>query len=305
MTLPQATRDQERIIQIPAFIKSHTRSAVWNCLRPRDAVVPWYNVVWFNYCIPRHEFHMWLVVKRRLKTHDMPRQWDIHGSLLSFQCPLCDGQPDSHEHLFFECTFAMQVWDSMKVMAGLSNVMGSITVIVDTLIPMSKHRSARSVIAKLVVAACCYYIWQERNFRLFKNKRDLHSTSLIVLRRRMAVYVLFYCYIVWHVTYVFVVVQARLEVNVNVARCARFSPDGRYLASASADTSIKLFELHDLSLDEFRTINPVFDESVYDYLGVKNSVKKLSSYGSTSSECVADQLNFWISKLNLEGECKN
>ncbi|GJR78441.1 putative RNA-directed DNA polymerase, eukaryota, reverse transcriptase zinc-binding domain protein [Tanacetum coccineum] len=146
-------------------------ATVWNCLRPRDAVVPWYNVVWFNYCIPRHAFHMWLVVKRRLKTHDMLRQWDIHGSLLSFQCPLCDGQPDSHEHLFFECTFAMQVWDSMKVMAGLSNVMGSITVIVDTLIPMSKHRSARSVIAKLVVAACCYYIWQERNFRLFKNKK--------------------------------------------------------------------------------------------------------------------------------------
>ncbi|GJS10955.1 hypothetical protein Tco_0367751 [Tanacetum coccineum] len=80
---------------------------VWNCLRPRDVVVPWYNVV----------------------------------------------------------------WDSMKVMAGLSNVMGSITIIVDTLIPMSKHRSAQSVIAKLVVAACCYYIWQERNFRLFKNKK--------------------------------------------------------------------------------------------------------------------------------------
>nr|GEU30805.1 hypothetical protein [Tanacetum cinerariifolium] len=58
-----------------------------------------------------------------------------------------------------------------KVMAGLSNCMGSITVIVDTLTPISKRRSARSVIAKLVVAACCYFIWQERNFILFKNQK--------------------------------------------------------------------------------------------------------------------------------------
>nr|GEW16599.1 hypothetical protein [Tanacetum cinerariifolium] len=108
-------------------------ATVWNCLRQREADVTWYHVVWFNNCIPRHSFHMWLVVKRRLKTQDMLRQWDIQGSLLSFHCSLCDGQPDSHEHLFFKCSFAMQVWDSMKVMAGLSNCMGSITVIVDTL----------------------------------------------------------------------------------------------------------------------------------------------------------------------------
>nr|GEY48990.1 argininosuccinate lyase, chloroplastic [Tanacetum cinerariifolium] len=67
----------------------------------------------------------------------------------------------------------------------------------------------------------------------------------------------------------------------------------------------KSCQLQDLSLNEFRAINPVFDEGVYDYLGVENSVKKFSSYGSTGSECVADQLNFWISKLNLEGQYKS
>ena len=58
-------------------------------------------------------------------------------------------------------------------------------------------------------------------------------------------------------------------------------------------------ELRDLSLDELRSINEVFDNGVYDYLGVENSIKKFSSYGSTGSECVAAQLDFWISSLGL------
>ncbi|GKA46343.1 RNA-directed DNA polymerase, eukaryota, reverse transcriptase zinc-binding domain protein [Tanacetum coccineum] len=116
-------------------------ATVWNYLRPRATEVPWYNVVWFNHCIPRHAFHMWLVVKRRLKTHDMLRQWDLTGSFGTL----------------------------IKVMALSCLLYGSIDIIIDTLIPMSKRRSARSVVAKIVVAACCYYIWQEQNFRLFKN----------------------------------------------------------------------------------------------------------------------------------------
>ncbi|GKC96297.1 reverse transcriptase domain-containing protein [Tanacetum coccineum] len=150
--------------------KNFSVAAVWNCIRPRSDEVDWCHVVWFSNCIPHHAFHLWLVARRRLKTHDMLRQWDFNGSLLSFQCPLCDGPPDSHEHLFFECSFSSQVWGHMRNLAGLSNVAGSIQVIVDTLIPFLKRRSARSVVAKLVVAACSYFIWQEQNSRLFNNQ---------------------------------------------------------------------------------------------------------------------------------------
>ncbi|KAK2977977.1 hypothetical protein RJ640_023515 [Escallonia rubra] len=56
-------------------------------------------------------------------------------------------------------------------------------------------------------------------------------------------------------------------------------------------------QLQDLSLSELRSINSVFDEDVYEYLGVENSIKKFSSYGSTGSECVASQLGEWITRL--------
>lgn len=58
--------------------------------------------------------------------------------------------------------------------------------------------------------------------------------------------------------------------------------------------------LQDLTLDELRSISPVFSEDVYDYLGVENAVKKFCSYGSTGSECVASQLSFWAAQLEID-----
>ncbi|XVE95181.1 hypothetical protein REPUB_Repub02eG0074300 [Reevesia pubescens] len=58
-------------------------------------------------------------------------------------------------------------------------------------------------------------------------------------------------------------------------------------------------QLQDLSLDELRSLNPVFDNDVYEFLGVENAVKKFSSYGSTGSTCVADQLDYWVTELEV------
>ncbi|PIA52296.1 hypothetical protein AQUCO_01000278v1 [Aquilegia coerulea] len=59
-------------------------------------------------------------------------------------------------------------------------------------------------------------------------------------------------------------------------------------------------QLQELTLVELKSINSVFEEDVYEFLGVQNSVKKFCSYGSTGSQCVAEQLNFWVSKLEIK-----
>ncbi|GJT49245.1 hypothetical protein Tco_0975402 [Tanacetum coccineum] len=51
------------------------------------------------------------------------------------------------------------------------NLPSALNDIVEFLIPFAKMKSIRIVICKLVFAAACYFIWQERNFRIFKKKK--------------------------------------------------------------------------------------------------------------------------------------
>ncbi|GJY80402.1 RNA-directed DNA polymerase, eukaryota, reverse transcriptase zinc-binding domain protein [Tanacetum coccineum] len=155
--------------------KPFSVAQVWSDIRPRGTQVDWYHVVWFASCIPRHAFNLWLVVRRKLKTEDLVSIWDVSDSLGSC-CSLCGIQPDSHDHLFFECPFARDVWDQMKVIDGLDSANPNIYAIIIDLLPIASRRYMLSVVAKLVVAASAYFIWQEQNWRLFKKcKRTPHQ----------------------------------------------------------------------------------------------------------------------------------
>ncbi|GKD61738.1 lupus La protein [Tanacetum coccineum] len=119
----------------------------WQAIRPRAPEVEWFDVVWFLQCIPRHAFLVWLLIGEKLKTQDKIRAWEVADSvnLEDMKCPLCNLIRDSHSHLFFEC-------------------------VVDTIQSSGHKKLARVVVAKVLFGATIYYIWQERNNRLFKKK---------------------------------------------------------------------------------------------------------------------------------------
>ncbi|GJR94679.1 RNA-directed DNA polymerase, eukaryota, reverse transcriptase zinc-binding domain protein, partial [Tanacetum coccineum] len=114
-----------------------------------------------------HAINLWLIVRKKLKTQDLIPAWDVSDSLGGV-CSLCKGVPNSHDHLFFECPFASGIWNRIKGMADLGSSAINVYDIIHNLLPFVKRRTTRSVIAKLVVAATAYYVWQERNWRLFK-----------------------------------------------------------------------------------------------------------------------------------------
>nr|XP_043611572.1 uncharacterized protein LOC122583212 [Erigeron canadensis] len=146
----------------------------WEDLRPRAEEVPWYYLVWFSQGIPKCEFIMWLVMKRKLKTQDLLQPWDFHDSSVPvvLACPLCERQQNSHKHLFFECDFSTQVWNGVRMKAEIQDSSTDLDVIISTLLPIAKSKSVKSVTAKLLLLASIYYIWQERNRRLFSKKKS-------------------------------------------------------------------------------------------------------------------------------------
>ncbi|KAI3814036.1 hypothetical protein L1987_18778 [Smallanthus sonchifolius] len=143
----------------------------WNALRSHGQETSWHNLVWSSVSIPRHAFMSWLIFRRKLSTQDRIQVWNLaSGSLNLMCCLLCYKDVESHNHLFFECSYSNQIWCSLRSKGGMSHIQVKWDDIATWLIPRATSKSARVVIAKLLMAAIAYYIWQERNARFFKNQ---------------------------------------------------------------------------------------------------------------------------------------
>ncbi|GKE61297.1 hypothetical protein Tco_1511664 [Tanacetum coccineum] len=65
----------------------------------------------------------------------------------------------------------VKVWKHMTDFAGLSQKHYNIYDVVSSILLIAKRRTSDIVIIKLVIAASPYFLWQERNERLFKNNK--------------------------------------------------------------------------------------------------------------------------------------
>lgn len=136
-------------------------------IRGEDDDVSWANLVWFSNCIPRHTFILWLAVKKKLVTQDKLLKWYPHGE---FKCPFCNDVPDSYDHIFFKCKYAREVWESIKVKARITENANTWDGIVNYLAGNKQHNHIWIVIMKLCLVATVYFLWQERNSRIFKSE---------------------------------------------------------------------------------------------------------------------------------------
>ncbi|KAJ9561537.1 hypothetical protein OSB04_006697 [Centaurea solstitialis] len=130
-------------------------------------VVPWHASVWFKGHIPKHSFCLWVACLNRLPTQDRIHTWKQDPP--DMVCSLCGTGPDSHNHLFFECSFSKQVWRKARSAVHWMDFPDDWGGIMDAI--SGTNSAPKFLVHKLTLAASVYLVWRERNNRLFAAKK--------------------------------------------------------------------------------------------------------------------------------------
>ncbi|XP_071694872.1 uncharacterized protein [Rutidosis leptorrhynchoides] len=132
-------------------------SSVYEAIRPSKPIVPWFIIVWFSHCIPRHAFILWLLMGQKLKTHDKLKSWEVRDDQ-SLVCSLCSMCSDSHDHLFFECQYARRVWSLVQPhMNAVTTFQWA--AVTDLILESHVLNSVDTLVKKLMFAASVHFIW--------------------------------------------------------------------------------------------------------------------------------------------------
>ncbi|GJW51259.1 RNA-directed DNA polymerase, eukaryota, reverse transcriptase zinc-binding domain protein [Tanacetum coccineum] len=98
-------------------------------------------------------------------------------------CPLCNTVNDSHNHLFFLCEYSKAVWKDMVKKMNLKMISYNWMDIVTDLIEIRNENNIWNVVRRISFAVVVYFIWQERNQRIFRSeKRKADSLHIVICK---------------------------------------------------------------------------------------------------------------------------
>lgn len=129
----------------------------------------------------KHSFIGWLAMKKRLQTKDR-----LHalGISQSEQCLIYNNEEES-SHLFFNCSFSMQVLQEVKRWLGICTTTNTLPHILTWIKRRSKGGKFKKQVSKANILATVYNIWQERNNELWN--AQIHTVQKVVLEIKSTV----------------------------------------------------------------------------------------------------------------------
>ncbi|GJR10310.1 uncharacterized mitochondrial protein-like protein [Tanacetum coccineum] len=136
------------------LMDEYSTKTVWRDMDCDNPKVIWRHLIWFAQCIPRHSFVLWMAIQNRLMTRDRVVVWKPNEPM---KCVLCDLCPDSHDHLFFACSYSSLVWNEMLKTLS-KRIISDWNNIVEEISKMKANNSIDSIVSRLVFGAVVYFI---------------------------------------------------------------------------------------------------------------------------------------------------
>ncbi|XP_024014349.1 uncharacterized protein LOC112088339 [Eutrema salsugineum] len=131
----------------------------WLQIRQTNIRWGWEEVVWFKYATPKYSFFHWTVMHNSISTGDRMIKWNANANP---SCVLCNHPLKTVDHLFFNCPFSDQIWQTL--IRGLLRDRYT-TNWHEVLSPVKDSSQDRIslFILQYTLQATIYGIWRERN----------------------------------------------------------------------------------------------------------------------------------------------
>ncbi|GJT92141.1 RNA-directed DNA polymerase, eukaryota, reverse transcriptase zinc-binding domain protein [Tanacetum coccineum] len=152
---------------------------LWNILDNKNSIwVRWINLYWLKghsvwSCVSNKQISWcW---KEALETIlDRPLSRDINkdtitAAHLSLSSKVRDTDAKTHTSIsFLTVLFSKRLWERLKIMARLEDISNVWGEVVSGIANRLAKNGIWSIIQRLVLGAAVYFIWQERNYKLFR-----------------------------------------------------------------------------------------------------------------------------------------
>ncbi|XP_062119661.1 uncharacterized protein LOC133834159 [Humulus lupulus] len=134
--------------------------------------VQYASAVWHRLCVPKHRFISWQVINEHLLTRD---NLGKILELATYLCPVCECVNESHQHLFFDCSFTKKLQQEVSSWSGVKG--WPLTMEAWKIWSTSVGLDIQSLVWNAILSAVFYSVWCNRNRCVF----ELCCSSVMVV----------------------------------------------------------------------------------------------------------------------------
>ena len=130
-----------------------------------EVEVSWWKKVWNSFSWPKCNFFLWILVHNRCLTWDNLCKRGFQGPSI---CVLCHNSEETISHLFFQCSYAKQIWHFWWSVWGCTCWhVSSLSEFWDRLAHSPSKTFFLQVAWSIGPSFILWHVWLERNRRIF------------------------------------------------------------------------------------------------------------------------------------------